>query len=64
MKRLLSLEDLDDLIALVEEKASDPKYEKLLNFLQTARHNKYGDGSLYAVNWAGAICLQCHKSEF
>jgi hypothetical protein len=61
MKRLLSSDDLASLILLVEEKMPD---SNLLQYLKTVRHNKWGDGALYAVNLKGAICLQLHLSEF
>lgn len=61
MKRLLSTNDLDSLILLVKEHMPE---SDLLKYLETTRHNKWGDGTLYAVNLSGATCLQCHLSEF
>lgn len=61
MKRLLSTNDLDSLILLVEERMPD---SDLLDYLKTARHNKWGDGTLYALNLKGALCIQLHLSEF
>lgn len=61
MKRLLSTEDLDTLISLVGEHMPD---SEILKYLEYSRHNKWGDGALYALNLKGARCLQLHLSEF
>lgn len=61
MKRLLSTNDLDSLILLVREHMPE---SDLLAYLETARHNKWGDGTLYAFNLRGAVCTQRHLAEF
>jgi hypothetical protein len=63
MKRLLPREDLLKLIQLVEE-ANKEEYLDLLKYLRTAYKNKWGDGSLYAINWSGAVALQLLNSTF
>ena len=63
MKRLFPREDLLKLIQLVEQ-ADTEEYENILKYLRTSYKNKWGEGSLYAVNWDGAICLQQHLSVF
>ena len=63
MKRLLSKENLDLLIELVEDKLPDDTYQELHTYLVKAK-GSYGGGTLYAMCWAGAIACQYHRNDF
>ena len=63
--RLMSKEDLDRVIALVERehKNNPDEWDYLLDYL-TKTKNCYGGGTLSAVSWSGAICVQSHRATF
>ena len=63
MNRLLSRENLLKLIQLVESSDTE-EYAEVLEYLKKAYANKWGEGSLYAVNWSGAIVMQQHFRTF
>lgn len=63
MKRLLSKENLDLLIELVEDKLPDDRYTELHDYLVKTKA-AYGGGTLYAMCWAGAIASQHHNNHF
>jgi hypothetical protein len=63
MNRLLSAENLDLLIELVEDKFPDEKYQELHDYLVKTK-GSYGGGTLYALCWEGAIASQHHLSTF
>ena len=63
MRRLLSAENLDLLIELVEDKLPDEKYKELHDYLVKTKAS-FGGGTLYAMCWSGAIATQNHLNEF
>lgn len=63
MRRLLSAENLDLLIELVEDKLPDEKYQELHDYLVKTKAS-FGGGTLYAMCWSGAIATQNHLNDF
>lgn len=63
MNRLLSAENLDLLIELIEDKLPDEKYQELHDYLVKTK-GSYGGGTLYVLCWKGAIASQYHLSTF
>mgnify|MGYP003110124339 FL=1 len=63
--RMMSKEDLDRIIALVErEYESNPEgWDYLRDYLQKTK-NCYGGGTLTAITWSGGICTQTHRATF
>ena len=63
--RLMSKEDLDRIIALVEieHKINPDEWDYLLDYLIKTK-TSYGGGTLTAVSWSGAICTQGHRATF
>ena len=63
--RMMSKEDLDRIIALVEREyeRNPDEWDYLRDYLQKTK-NCYGGGTLTAITWSGGICTQTHRATF